>query len=1071
MALIRKDCIDKIEEDTDIVQVVSQFVELKKKGANYFGLSPFAKEKTPSFSVSPSKQIFKDFSTGKGGNAVTFVMEKTNCNYPEAIEYLAKLANVQIEYENNEQARKAVERKEKIEALRPLLKAALRQYQKAFANLPEGHPARTEVARRGYNNEDIITWQIGYAPGKDYLYKAITEKGLQKEARHLGLIGDQYDKYWDRLVYPIYDQRGLLVGMAGRDLSGKKEAAKWINPRDSEVYRKEKIWYGLSKAREAISQAGEAWIVEGYNDVIAWHKHGLPNTVAGCGTNITLRQIQLLRRYTGKIVLAMDGDKAGHKATVKTIPLLIGAGYRVQVATLPDCDPDDYCRNYAAEIAEKGLPAMLSEPDVRQDGFRILLDYYITGKDELDMVEGLKMLTELISVVEDEPTRDIYSAWLAKASKRKPTFISKMIKEKALSKIQEANHGDAMYQLPKEVTTPLENVRKDIERYGLFQSDNRIYMQMGEAPPYTFRKLSNFSIEIIQHMQDEKFPMKLLRIKNVHGKEKIFDTLSDNINSPMQFQNVLAGHGNFFWKGGRNDHLKLLELLFDKMGDGEKIDVLGWHRKGFWVLNNKVLFPDGAAKDVDENGVFKVYDGKKETCYYVPSANALYLNNPYKYDSQKKVVYKGNASLTFLQYTSMMHKVHREHAITGILFTVASIFQDIVVQNLGNFPIVFLYGPPSTGKDQMIECCQSFFGNPQTAINLEGGASTAKAQIREFAQFSNMIGHLSEYKKGDSKLDGILKGMWDRRGYKRGTIDSHVSSESIPVLSSVYLTGNDYPDNDALITRIIAEEMTVQDFTPEQIKNYDSLKEMYQSGVSHLLPELIKHREEYATQFREKHKAVSKELKANMKMMNASARMISNLAVLGATYEVLKDQVTFPFAWKDIVAHLENVVERQLRKLNSSGSFSKFWDLFLALTRAPQFPLRNNMDFAVRDDRLYFNMRNTYARIAPLWYRQYNEQAPTKARIQDMLTEATDLDWKSHKSFRYDSSRTGKQTSAHSVILKPTMIEKDLLEAIEWQERMIASGELKAVPGANDAPDLLSQNNSTSSEPQDKLPF
>ena len=1074
MGLIKNEFIERIKEEADVVKVVGSFCQdLKKRGANYVCLSPFGKENTPSFTVSPSKGIWKDFSSGKGGNAITFVMEKEGLAFPEAIEWLAKFMSLEVEYESAEWAAKAVEKKKKREALRPLLMATHKKYREALAGLADDHPAKAELAKRGYSQSDIVEWGIGFAPGQKFLYKQIAEIGQTEGAEALGLINGTNDRYWQRVVYPMRDRNGLLIGFAGRDVSGSEKSAKWINPPTSEMYDKDKTWFALDRAAAAINKAAEAWIVEGYNDVIAWHKAGLLNTISPCGTAITERQMQILRKLTAKVVLVMDGDKAGKAATLKHVPALMRLGFRVECVFLPQGeDPDSFTRDPFYKrcfAAHGGLATMLDDKQVREDGFRTLLEHYI-GDDEIENARGVGELVKVIAYVNDDFIRESYCGWLAKESGRKEASIKKAVADelKAAKPMPSAlakafAEADEEYRFPKEVAKEAKDLLPIVKKYGCFQAKNRIYMQVGSEPPYTFKKVSNFSVEIIQHMNDEKFPMKLLRICNVHGKQRIFDTLSDNLNSPMSFTNIVTGHGNFFWEGGRNDHMKLLRLLFDRMGDGEKIDVLGWQKSGFWVTNNQVIFPAKGIKEPDDNGVFTVKDGEREISYYVPSANSVYKQNPYKYMSQKKVVVEGDATLGFTRYVSKMVEVHRGHAITGILFTVASIFQDVVVDQLGNFPMVFLYGPPSTGKDQLIECCQSFFGKPQTAINLEGGVSTAKAQIREFAQFCNMISHLSEYKRGDPKLDGILKGLWDRRGYKRGTIDSHVGSESIPILSSVFLTGNDYPDQDALITRVLWEEMTIKDFSPEQIKAYEELKDMYQSGVSHLLPQILQHREKWEKHFKENFRKVGRSVKEALTLNVDSSRILANITVLATTYEMMKDELQFPFAWDDVMQHFKEMSERQMRKLNTGSIFLKFWDCFLQVAQDPHNNFKFRKHYTVADGMLYFQWTTAFNTIAPQWYKQYSEVAPGKSKIADMLTESKELGLVKKDSFRFDGTSVGNKTSAWCVRLSGTTIEDDLMYMLEpiINNELNDGGEAKTNESAKDG----------AKDDKDDLPF
>lgn len=1043
MGYIKKECIDKIIDAADIVSVVSKFCpDLKKTGSNYKCLSPFNKERSASMVVSPAKQIFKDFSSGIGGDAVKFLMELNNATYPEAIKILAELVNVPIEYEDQEWAKAKAAQINKMEDLRPLLRSAHKKFVKAFQALPEDHAAKKEVLqKRMYTEDEITEYGIGFAPGGDFLYNEFYKIGKLKEGRELGLIGDKVDKYWERVIYPLHDKNGLLVGFAGRDVSGKKESAKWINPIESILYHKEKIWYGMHRAKKEIVKRQEAWIVEGYNDVIAWQTNGLENTIASCGTAITKVQIQELKKFTTHAILCMDPDAAGMRSIKKHIPMLMAEGFRVQVVYLPgNLDPDDFSRVHKRSIEKHGLDSMMREQDVRIDGFRVLMDDAIT-KDELETANNVQELVKILATIKDESYREIYFGWLQKESKIAKTTLKAWLNAE-LYKMVEETQTNERYILPKEVTTPLKDLEPVIEKYLLFMSNNRIYCLYGDEPPYAFKPVSNFTIEIIQHMQDEKFPMKLVRIKNIHGVERIFDLPSEQLNTPMAFDNAMSNHGNFLWNGGRNEFQRLRQYLFDKMGVGYKIEIMGWQPESFWAWNNLVFTPKVGSVTIDDNGVYR----KGADSYYIPSANKIYQKNAFKYSPQKKVVCV-NPEFTFTEYMSKMVAVHRSHAITGILFTIASTFLDIVEDKIGNFPLLFLYGPPSSGKDQLIECCQSFYGVPQSPIHIGNNISTSKAQVRKFAQFRNMIVHLSEYRPGDQKLDELLKGFWDRRGYERGTLDSAYATETVPILSSVIFTGNHYPDDDALITRIIAEEMTKTEFSLEEKKSYSELKDMYKNGISGFTNQLLEHRELWEKNFKEKFRQVEREMKESLDVAKGHDRMVSNAAVLGTAYQLMSDFVLFPFGYQDFINHMRKNLERQVRKLDTASVWLKWWDCFLATIRTKTDPLKHGREFEVKDNKIFFNFTHTYNRVSQQWWVQYHEQVPSKSKITDTVRKS-DAFIEEKATVRMAETRT----SAWVMDLDKMPMKQDLMEAIEWQAiegvSFIAS---PATPGNDDS--------------------
>ena len=831
------------------------------------------------------------------------------------------------------------------------------------------------------------------------------------------------------MIYPLIDRKGsspVSVGLAGRRLNENKKFAKWMNSPESELYSKDNFWYGLDKAREEIVKRGEVWIVEGYNDVIAWQTNGIPNTIASCGTAITRKQMRLLKKFCDKIVFCFDPDGAGKRAMLKYIPEFIRLGFRVQTVTLKDnLDPDDYVRLHERSDTKQTIAELGTDISIRHDGFKFLMQEKFAGKDEIAIAQEAKELAALVSKIDDEAIQTIYSEWLAKESKVKKTQITAWLKGKTKEE-EDPKEFDLFYQLPATVNIPLDKLRGTIEKYQLFIANNQIWVQSENGPPYRFQSVSNFSIEIIQHMQDEKFPMKLVRIRNIHNDERIFDMQSAEMNTPQSFENAVTNHGNFRWKGGRKDHELLKTFLFDGMGTGRKIDVLGWQPEGFWVWNNRITSPDGKDLNLDENGVFE----KDDISYYVPSANQIYRNNLYKYEAQKKVI-TAQPPVTFQNFAAQVIKVHREHGMMGLLFSISSMFQDIVVSDLNFFPMLFLFGPASSGKDQLADACQSFFGFPQTAINLEGGVSTIKAQVREFAQFSNMISQLSEYKNGDPKLDGVLKGLWDRRGYKRGTLDSHVGTESIPILSAVLMTGNYAPDQEALITRFIWEFMDKTTFSDEETKEYEKLADMTKKGISGFTVDFLRHRDKVKSEFKAKYR----EFKATLgeRKPEANSRMISNIAVLGTFYQLFQNEVNFSFTFQELMAHFEKTIDQQMNKMSSASIINRWWDCFLASMRGTVADqIRVKRDFKIEGDALYFNFTSCYNRVSRQWYTQYRDNAPAKGVMMDSLKK--DRSWIGDtKGTRMGTGRDSKSTSAYIVSLNEIPVCDEIKLSIDFQ--------------------------------------
>lgn len=351
--------IQQVFQSTDIVEVIGDFVELKKTGANWKGKSPFTDEKTPSFVVSPAKQIFKDFSTGIGGGAVKFLEEFKKMNFPEAIEYLANKYNIEVRKNEKEVS---PEKANNIAQLKLVAKAAAKQYAEQLRKLPVEHNVVTELHKnRILSSDAILQWGIGYAPDSlDFMKNLVTPKGYFYPASDLGLISTKGDKNFDtlrnRIIFPIHDHRGEIIAFGGRAVGDVQP--KYLNSPDSDIYNKSRVLYGLYFAQTAIRSQGFAYLTEGYYDVISMHESDCENTVATCGTSLTLYHAKLLKRYTDKVVVLYDGDDPGIKAARKSVPILLQAGLQVEIATLPDKqDPDDFARAYRTQLHEQSIQA------------------------------------------------------------------------------------------------------------------------------------------------------------------------------------------------------------------------------------------------------------------------------------------------------------------------------------------------------------------------------------------------------------------------------------------------------------------------------------------------------------------------------------------------------------------------------------------------------------------------------------------------------------------------------------------------------------------------------------------
>jgi len=349
MNRIPQSAVDQIYNSINIVELIGQFVQLKKKGHNHFGLSPFTNEKTPSFAVSASKNIWKDFSTGKGGNGVSFLMEAEGMTYREALVYLAELYKIDISSEDHESDSTPDNR----DALKIITARAAAIFESQFI---EGSEAHAYMRDRGILLHTLEVFGIGYAPAQwEWLGPRLLQDGYNRELLIAsGLIFEIdekkiTDRFRGRIMFPICDHFGKPIGFGGR-IFGDGKGAKYINSPASEIYDKSRVLYGLHVARKAITEMDQAILTEGYLDVMMLHQSGQPNAIASCGTALTKEQCQLIKRFTKNVLVIRDGDKAGLEATVRDIGMLLSDGMYPSALPMPAGeDPDSYCRKHGPD--------------------------------------------------------------------------------------------------------------------------------------------------------------------------------------------------------------------------------------------------------------------------------------------------------------------------------------------------------------------------------------------------------------------------------------------------------------------------------------------------------------------------------------------------------------------------------------------------------------------------------------------------------------------------------------------------------------------------------------------------
>lgn len=463
--MIAQSTIDQVYDSARLEEVIGDFVQLKKSGSNYKGLSPFSDERTPSFMVSPVKQIWKDFSSGKGGNVVAFLMEHEHFSYPEAIKYLAKKYNIEVE--ETERTDEEKEQASEKESMYLVSEFAQQFFHDTLVNTELGKAIGLSYFKeRGFTDETIKKFGLGYSPDA---WTAFTDEAIKKgykldylEKTGLTIVKEekQFDRFKGRVMFPIQSMSGRVLGFGGRILTNDKKAAKYLNSPESDIYHKSKVLYGINIAKQSIAKEDNCYLVEGYTDVIQFHQTGVHNVVSSSGTALTPDQIRLINRLTKNITVLFDGDAAGIRASIRGIDLILEQGMNVMVCTFPDGeDPDSFAKNNTLEE----LSAYLKQnaKDFIRYKASLLMDE--AQSDPIKKAGLVRDMVNSISKIPDRIQQEIYVQECARIMDISEEVLFSTLAQIGKKELSEANKKFKKEKKAFDVIKPVDQVVEKID--------------------------------------------------------------------------------------------------------------------------------------------------------------------------------------------------------------------------------------------------------------------------------------------------------------------------------------------------------------------------------------------------------------------------------------------------------------------------------------------------------------------------------------------------------------------------------------------------------------------------------
>lgn len=581
--MIARQSIDDVLNVSRIEDVVGEYIALKKRGANLLGNCPFHEEKTPSFTVSPSKGIYKCFGCGKAGNSVSFLMEHDNLSFSDSIRKLAEKFNVTLQEDNVQNREEYSEQQQKRESLYAVLKFAKTYFQNQL-NADEGRLiGESYFKERGFSNQTIETFELGYSPQgweslvneakkQQYNLDLLVDAGLIKKKED----GHYFDMFRHRVIFPIHDLTGRAIAFGGRQLVKDDKSPKYLNSPETEVYHKSNVLYGIFQAKKSIRNLDNCYLVEGYTDVTSLHQSGIENVVASSGTSLTEGQIKLIKRFTDNVTVLYDGDAAGIKASLRGIDLLLEQGMNVKCVSFPDGeDPDSYCK----KLGSDGFKTFLDKENKDFIFFKSELLMQGLENDPLKKTEVVKNILVSIALIPDALKRAMYAK---ECSKLLDTDESLLLVE--IGKLRKNKQKVDNQPIEKEITEILQTEFKSEPTYSssneqeknlirlLIQSGHKKFKEDASVADFIFKELNDDEALKIEHPLYKKIidELKTQIEQELEFNEQFFINHSDN-----EIRSLAAdfltdkyelspfwGENQLFIKTEKENYVKDLQSLF-----------------------------------------------------------------------------------------------------------------------------------------------------------------------------------------------------------------------------------------------------------------------------------------------------------------------------------------------------------------------------------------------------------------------------------------------------------------------------------------------------------------------------
>ena len=1029
--MITQYTIDQVLAAADIVEIISLHVQLKKNGTNYTGCCPFHNEKTPSFVVSPQKQIYKCFGCGVSGGSVKFLMELNKQSFPEVIKVLAGKYNITVDED-----KKAVteETCNLIEDIIKVNEYAAKKYRAQIEKSPEDVQA---YINKRFTKDDIIQWKLGFAPDAPrFITDTLTSQGLQTAGIKCGIVhsnnGRNYDAYRNRIIFPIEDRAGRTVGFGARVWPPEnKNTAKYLNSPENVAYHKSSILYGLQHAAKAMQIEKFAYLVEGYVDVIAMHRAGHNNTVATCGTALTEAQGKLLGRYCKKVIVLRDGDDAGRKAMAKDLMALLPLGFQVTMGFFEGgMDPDEFLSIEGNTIDQLQT----------KDGIHWYASELMEGVPADDLYQRGKLLEEIIkmlAMLPDGPIRNAYAEAIARDHKFKLQEISGRLKEN-----KRVQYADELTDEDEALRKLSPDQREQYLRHGFFAKKDGVKTGYYFGSGGQFKARTNFIISPLYHVYGSDNRRMMLIDNGI--EEAVVEVPSKALLSPDQLLPLMFDQGYFIPREGfgKDNLYKILGSIGSKFPLVHELHVLGWQSEGFFAYQDKLYVPTtdgGNLHEYNEYGVVQV--GKQ--FFLSPSKSRSQEKNregENMYENDLYLQYK-ESPINFNKWSELMANVYGISGWMGIAWSIGSLFRDIIIKT-APLPHLHAYGQKGSGKSMFGESIQALFfsgkdsdGNMYKPMNLNQG--TDFAFFNRYERFSNVPNLLNEFDENGIKEEWFraIKSSYDSEGREKGKGQKNrTTSQKIrcsTLIMGQYLGTKD--DNSVLTRSLPLAFQVTQNRQSQEVMWFRELKAAENKGLSGILCELLQMREEFRKEYSDRFHAIMSEFQKIMINEGAQLtdRILKNITCMITCVDIALRRFTLPFTRESFIDHAIKYTKQINELATRTSGISEFWNYVEFMLDAEE--LEPGLDFAIKHGVLELKLKDrelTFTEPRSLifirmnsihmLYAKHYRQNSGKMAIQKDTLELYMQDqpyWVGRKDHRFTGDHTKKSVTTSCIVL------------------------------------------------------